>query len=69
MPKTKAGRPHIGRKVAITLPEELIEELRQAGEARGLGYQTMARVILTERISDYLTLLPKQKTDSDTARR
>lgn len=48
------GRPKIGRKISITLPEKLILELTKAGEERGIGYQTMARVILVEKTKEYV---------------
>ena len=48
------GRPKIGRKVNITLSEDLIEKLTKAGEKKGLGYQTMARLILNEQIEGYI---------------
>jgi hypothetical protein len=42
----KAGRPKIGRKITLTLPEETIEDLRELAEQKGVGYQTYARMIL-----------------------
>lgn len=53
-PPNRRGRPKIGEKIKITAPEELIALLRKAGEKRGVGYQTMARIILKEKIEEYL---------------
>ena len=53
-PANRRGRPRIGEKMKITAPEELIALLKKAGERRGVGYQTMARIILKEKIDEYL---------------
>jgi predicted DNA binding CopG/RHH family protein len=53
------GRPKIGRKFNVTMPEDLIALLQKAGEKRGVGYQTMIRMICSERIDEYL---PKVQT-------
>ena len=50
----KGGRPKIGRKLSIILPEELISILEKAGKKKGVGYQTMIRIICTEKVSEYL---------------
>ncbi len=42
----RMGRPRIGKKITLTLPEETIEDLRVRGAKLGLGYQTYARMIL-----------------------
>lgn len=42
------GRPKIGRKISLTLPEELIQKLSKNGEKKGIGYQTYIRMILLE---------------------
>ena len=52
--KRKGGRPKIGRKLSIILPEELISALEKAAEKKGVGYQTMIRIICKEKIDDYL---------------
>jgi hypothetical protein len=44
--KKRAGRPRIGKKITLTLPEETIDDLRARGAKLGLGYQTYARMIL-----------------------
>jgi predicted DNA binding CopG/RHH family protein len=56
----RKGRPRVGRKFNVTMPEELIALLQKAGEKRGVGYQTMIRMICTEQIREYV----KTGTDS-----
>jgi hypothetical protein len=53
-PSKKRGRPRIGEKFQITAPNDLVDLLKKAGDMRGVGYQTMARIILKEKINDYL---------------
>lgn len=57
----RKGRPRVGRKFNVTIPEELIALLQKAGEKRGVGYQTMVRMICTEQIREYV----KTGTDSE----
>lgn len=38
---------------SIALEPELIERLREKGAKRGLGYQTMLKVIVREHLEDY----------------
>jgi predicted DNA binding CopG/RHH family protein len=45
MPKSKP--------TSILLPEPLIEKLRQKAEKRGIGYQTMLKIILAEQVDRY----------------
>jgi hypothetical protein len=52
----RKGRPRVGRKFNVTMPEDLIVLLQQAGQKRGVGYQTMIRMICTERISEYMKI-------------
>ncbi len=54
-PKKRKGRPPIGQKVNLVLPEDLIERLRRAGTKRGIGYQTLARMILMDNVAEYDT--------------
>ena len=56
----RKGRPRVGRKFNVTMPEDLIALLQKAGEKRGVGYQTMIRMICTEQIREYV----KTGTDS-----
>ncbi len=48
----KKGRKTIGKRVSIILPEDLIKSLVTLGKEKGLGYQTLARVILLEKIEE-----------------
>lgn len=50
----KGGRPKIGRKLSIVLPEELIKQLQIAGKMKGVGYQTMIRIICSENVDEYV---------------
>ena len=41
------------RTTSITLDHSLIEKLRAEGMKRGLGYQTMLKVIVMEHLDEY----------------
>jgi len=41
------------RTTSITLDHNLIEKLRAKGEKRGLGYQTMLKIIVMEHLDEY----------------
>ncbi len=41
------------RTTSITLDDDLIEKLRAKGAKRGLGYQTMLKVIVMEHLDEY----------------
>jgi len=41
------------RPTSILLDQDLIDGLRAAGARRGLGYQTMLKLILRERLAEY----------------
>ena len=41
------------KPTSILLDEALIEKLREKGKKRGLGYQTMLKVIVREHVDDY----------------
>ncbi len=41
------------RPTSILLPETLIEKLRKKAEKRGIGYQTMLKIILVEQVDRY----------------
>lgn len=51
--KGRKGRPAVGRKISITLPDELIVELKMAADKRAIGYQTLIRMIVKENIKKY----------------
>lgn len=61
----KGGRPKIGRKLSIVLPEDVIKQLIAAGKMKGVGYQTMIRIICTEKVDEYVH--PHQKKFHHTA--
>lgn len=41
------------KPTSIVLDEQLVQRLRKAGAKRGLGYQTMLKVIVREHIDEY----------------
>ena len=41
------------RTTSITLDQALIEKLRAKGARRGLGYQTLLKMIVMEHVDDY----------------
>ena len=41
------------RPTSILLEEDLIKQLREKGAKRGLGYQTMLKVIVREHLREY----------------
>ena len=38
---------------SILLPGNLVEKLKNKAEKRGIGYQTMLKIILTEQVDQY----------------
>lgn len=49
----RTGRPAVGSKISITLPDDLIIQLKHAAEKRAIGYQTLIRMIVKENIKRY----------------
>lgn len=49
----RKGRPSVGSKISITLPDELIVELKNAAAKKAIGYQTLIRMIVKENIKKY----------------
>ncbi len=41
------------KPTSIVLNEDLVAKLRQKGARRGLGYQTMLKLIVLEHVDDY----------------
>ena len=41
------------RPTSIVLEEDLVAKLRKKGAKRGLGYQTMLKLIVREHVDDY----------------
>lgn len=50
----RRGRPKLGRKFNVVMPDDLILKIQEAGKKRGIGYQTMVRLICSEQITRYL---------------
>ncbi len=48
----RIGRPRIGKKISLTLPEELIDKLKREAQKKGMGYQTYARMLLMEKMTE-----------------
>ena len=48
----QAVRPR-ERLTSIFLPPDLIEKLREKGAKRGIGYQTMLKIIVHENVGKY----------------
>ena len=46
-------RQQTAKPTSIILDEDLVERLRQAGAKRGLGYQTMLKMIVREHLDEY----------------
>lgn len=48
----KAGRKKIGKRVSLILPEDSILQLTQLSKEKGMGYQTLARMFILEKIEE-----------------
>lgn len=48
----KRGRKPIGKRLNIVLSEETIEELKLLSKKKGLGYQTLIRTFVLEKIEE-----------------
>lgn len=46
------GRPRLGRKISLIIPEETIEKLTYVAKGKGMGYQTLARAFLVEKADE-----------------
>ena len=49
----RRGRKPVGTKISIVLPEDLIDQLRNAADKRSIGYQTLIRIIVSENVKKY----------------
>lgn len=46
----KVGRKKIGKRISLVLPEETITQLTELSKEKGIGYQTLARMFILEKI-------------------
>ena len=55
------GRPTIGKRRSIILPDDLIERLKKLADKLNVGgYQPLIRLILSEKLSEYEKRVRKQ---------
>jgi hypothetical protein len=55
------GRPSVGKRRSIILPDELIERLKTLADKLNVGgYQPLIRLILSEKLSEYEKRAKKQ---------
>jgi uncharacterized protein (DUF4415 family) len=50
---TRVVRADRAKPTSILLDEDLVAQLREKGKKRGLGYQTMLKMIVREHIDEY----------------
>jgi uncharacterized protein (DUF4415 family) len=52
---SRTGRPlrQRAKPTSILLDQDLVRKLRQKGAKRGLGYQTMLKMIVREHLDEY----------------
>lgn len=48
----KIGRKKIGKRISLILPEETISQLTELSKEKGIGYQTLARMFILEKIDE-----------------
>jgi len=53
LPRHPPARPARQRPTSLLLDPALIEALRRKGATRGLGYQTMLKLIVREHLDEY----------------
>jgi len=59
--REKRGRPSVGKRRSIILPDALVERLIEVAEKLNIGgYQPLIRLILSEKIEEY-EKKPKRK--------
>lgn len=55
------GRPSVGKRRSIILPDELIERIKKVAEKLNIGgYQPLIRLILSEKLGEYEKRAKKQ---------
>lgn len=48
----KIGRKKIGKRISLILAEETIVQLTKLSKEKGIGYQTLARMFILEKIDE-----------------
>ena len=52
--RRKRGRPSVGKRRSIILPDELVERIQRIADKFNVGgYQPMIRLILSEKLEEY----------------
>lgn len=52
--REKRGRPSVGKRRSIILPDELIERIKKVADKLNIGgYQPLIRLILSEKLAEY----------------
>lgn len=52
--REKRGRPSVGKRRSIILPDELIERIKKVADKMNIGgYQPLIRLILSEKLMEY----------------
>lgn len=46
------GRPSLGRKISLIIPEETIEQITYIAKGMAMGYQTLARAFLVQKAEE-----------------
>lgn len=59
--REKRGRPSVGKRRSIILPDELIERIKKVADKLNIGgYQPLIRLILSEKLGEYEKRAKKQ---------
>ena len=59
--REKRGRPSVGKRRSIILPDELIERIKKVADKLNIGgYQPLIRLILSEKLAEYEKRARKQ---------
>lgn len=46
------GRKKIGTKIALILPDEILEEVKKMADEKSIGYQTLIRMLFLEKFKE-----------------
>jgi hypothetical protein len=59
--REKRGRPSVGKRRSIILPDDLIERIKKVADKLNIGgYQPLIRLILSEKLAEYEKRAKKQ---------